>query len=58
VAGLDATPARVFGGIDAQKLQSSMTLFHRADPDVGAFRAVLDKHFGGELDAATMSRIG
>ena len=43
----------VFGGIDAIKLRSSMTLFHRADPDNPLFIEVLDRYFGGEPDEAT-----
>ena len=43
----------VFGGIDAIKLRSSMTLFHRADPDNALFGDVLDRYFGGEPDEAT-----
>jgi uncharacterized protein (DUF1810 family) len=43
----------IFGGIDAMKLRSSMTLFHRADPDDPLFSEVLDRYFGGEPDAAT-----
>ena len=43
----------VFGGIDAMKLRSSMTLFHRADPDNALFGEVLDRYFGGEPDEAT-----
>ncbi|MCU1676913.1 MAG: hypothetical protein JWM93_1671 [Frankiales bacterium] len=43
----------VLGGIDAQKLQSSMTLFALAAPDEPLFRQVLDKYFGGALDAGT-----
>jgi uncharacterized protein (DUF1810 family) len=57
VAELDAAPVTVFGGIDAQKLHSSATLFHRADPDLDPVRAVLDKHFAGALDEATLSRL-
>ena len=44
---------QVFGGIDAIKLRSSMTLFHRADPDNALFGEVLDRCFGGEPDEAT-----
>lgn len=44
----------VFGGIDALKLRSSMTLFDRAAPDHGAFAAVLDKYFAGAADPATL----
>lgn len=43
----------IFGGIDAQKLQSSMTMFLRADPSQPVFQAVLDEYFGGTADAAT-----
>ncbi len=43
----------VFGGIDAIKLRSSMTLFARADPADELFRGVLDAYFGGVPDAAT-----
>jgi uncharacterized protein (DUF1810 family) len=48
-----ATAAEVLGGIDAQKLRSSMTLFSRADPDNPAFARVLDQYFRGEPDTAT-----
>ena len=43
----------VFGGIDALKLRSSMTLFARADPDEPVFAQVLDRYFGGKADEAT-----
>jgi uncharacterized protein (DUF1810 family) len=45
----------VFGGVDALKLRSSMTLFARADPDAPVFSQVLDQYFGGEADDATDS---
>ncbi len=35
------------------KLRSSVTLFHRADPDDPAFGAVLDRYFDGVPDEAT-----
>ena len=47
-------PVEVLGGIDAQKLRSSMTLFVRAAPDEPLFQRVLDQYFGGEQDAATL----
>ena len=47
----------IFGGIDATKLRSSMTLFARAAPDEPVFRQVLDRYFGGVADPATESRI-
>jgi uncharacterized protein (DUF1810 family) len=48
-----ATARDIFGGIDAMKLRSSITLFHRADPDNPLFSEVLDRYFGGEPDEAT-----
>jgi len=50
--------AEIFGGIDARKLQSSMTLFLRAAPDEQVFRRVLDRYFDGEADAATDRLLG
>ena len=47
----------IFGGIDAMKLRSSMTLFARAAPDEGGFRAVLHRYFGGAEDDATLERL-
>jgi uncharacterized protein (DUF1810 family) len=47
----------IFGSIDAQKLHSSMTLFHRADPAEPVFGAVLAGFFGGVPDAATDQRL-
>jgi uncharacterized protein (DUF1810 family) len=35
----------IFGGIDAMKLRSSMTLFARADPDQGIFKRIIDEYF-------------
>jgi uncharacterized protein (DUF1810 family) len=43
----------VFGSVDAMKLRSSMTLFHRAAPDERVFAAVLERLFDGRPDAAT-----
>jgi len=58
LAGLSVlTAEQIFGGIDAQKLRSSMTLFLRAQPDQQAFRQVLDKYFGGAADPATEQRL-
>ena len=50
--------ARVFGGLDAQKLRSSMTLFARAAPAEASFGAVLEAYFGGEPDLATDRILG
>ena len=49
--------AQIFGSIDALKLHSSMTLFHRADPDEAVFAQVLDDYFDGRDDDATVSRL-
>jgi uncharacterized protein (DUF1810 family) len=51
------TAEEVFGGIDAQKLHSSMTLFLHAAPDEPVFRAVLDRYFEGTTDPATDARL-
>lgn len=51
------TAEEVFGGIDAVKLRSSMTLFHRAAPDEPVFADVLDRYFGGEPDPETDRRL-
>ena len=48
---------RIFGDIDAQKLQSSMTLFLRAAPDEPLFQQVLDQYFDGRADSATDERL-
>src|SRR4051812_3524223 len=47
------TAAEILGDLDAQKVRSSMTLFHRADPEEPVFRAVLDRFYDGKADAAT-----
>jgi uncharacterized protein (DUF1810 family) len=47
------SPQDVFGGIDAMKLRSSMTLFARADPANPVFQEVLDGYFAGVADPAT-----
>lgn len=58
-AAIDApgTAQAVFGAIDAIKLRSSMTLFERVADDPAAYRAALDRFFGGERDPATLSRL-
>ena len=49
---------QIFGGLDAQKLRSSMTLFHRADPDEPLFSQVLARYFGGQPDETTDRLLG
>jgi uncharacterized protein (DUF1810 family) len=53
--GVDAE--QIFGGIDAMKLKSSMTLFSRATQDEPVFRDVLDRFFDGQTDPATEERL-
>ena len=48
-----STAEEIFGPVDARKLKSSMTLFHRADPDAAIFREVLDRWFEGRPDRET-----
>ena len=43
----------ILGSIDAVKVRSSMTLFHRADPAQPAFRRVLDAFYAGVADPRT-----
>ena len=43
----------ILGGIDARKLQSSMTLFLRAAPGETVFKTVLAQFFDGQPDGAT-----
>ena len=47
-------PEAVFGGIDALKLASSMTLFTEAAPEEPLFRQVLDKFYRGCRDEKTL----
>jgi uncharacterized protein (DUF1810 family) len=49
----DGDAARIFGGLDAQKLRSSMTLFQRAAPGEPVFGQVLSQYFDGVPDPAT-----
>jgi uncharacterized protein (DUF1810 family) len=54
IAGLKGRSAdQIFGSIDAMKLRSSMTLFHRAAPDDPLFGQVLTRYFDGIPDHAT-----
>ena len=53
----DVSAVHVFGGIDAVKLRSSMTLFLAVatPPHDELFRSVLDRFFDGAADPATAS---
>jgi uncharacterized protein (DUF1810 family) len=63
VADIAASTAEdVFGGVDAMKLHSSMTLFAAAAAAAGAggepvFGEVLAKYFAGVPDEATLARL-
>src|SRR5689334_5901092 len=51
LAGMKGRSAdQIFGSIDAMKLRSSMTLFHRAAPDDPLFGRVLTRYFDGLPD--------
>jgi uncharacterized protein (DUF1810 family) len=52
------TAQEILGPIDAVKLRSSMTLFHRAAPDDPVFGAVLDRFYGGLADDVTDALLG
>jgi uncharacterized protein (DUF1810 family) len=41
------TAEQIFGGIDAIKLRSSMTLFAHADPEQPVFGQVIDQYYDG-----------
>ena len=46
----------IFGGVDAMKLRSSMTLFARADPEESIFTEVLEAFFS-RPDPGTVERL-
>jgi uncharacterized protein (DUF1810 family) len=47
---------QIFGGIDAIKLRSSMTLFAHAAPDQTIFQQVIDQYYDGQ-DPQTVRRL-
>ena len=48
----------IFGGIDAVKFRSSMTLFDAAAGNDDRYRRALESFFGGEADSATLRLLG
>ncbi len=54
IAHKDKSAEEIFGGIDAKKLRSCMTLFSTAAPDIPVFDAVLEQFFNGTLDRNTL----
>jgi uncharacterized protein (DUF1810 family) len=51
------TAREIFGPVDAQKLQSSMTLFARAAGERSLFSEVLAQYFDGAEDPGTLQRL-
>jgi uncharacterized protein (DUF1810 family) len=49
------TADQMFGSLDAMKVRSSMTLFHRAAPDESLFGQVLERLYAGLEDEATVA---
>jgi uncharacterized protein (DUF1810 family) len=49
----ERTAEDIFGGVDARKLRSSMTLFLRAAPGENVFKTILARFFDGQPDPAT-----
>jgi uncharacterized protein (DUF1810 family) len=47
------TAPEILGELDAMKVRSSMTLFHRAAPEDPLFAEVLDRFYDGRPDPAT-----
>lgn len=54
IAHKDKSAEEIFGGIDAKKLRSCMTLFSIAAPDIPVFDAVLEQFFHGVPDRNTL----
>jgi uncharacterized protein (DUF1810 family) len=52
------TPTSIFGGIDAVKFRSSLTLFAMADPDEPLFQRALEAFYGGVQDPQTLALLG
>ena len=51
------TALEILGSIDAVKLRSSMTLFHRAAPEEAVFARVIERFYDGRPDDATDARL-
>ena len=52
------TAEGIFGPVDAKKLRSSMTLFHRSRPDEALFEKVLARYFVDGSDPRTDRLLG
>jgi uncharacterized protein (DUF1810 family) len=53
----DASAEAILGGIDALKVRSSMTLFHRAAPEDQLFKDALARFYDSEPDPETERRL-
>ena len=51
--GVGRSAEHIFGRIDARKLRSCLTLYHRAAPGDSLFGQVLERFYGGVVDDAT-----
>lgn len=54
----ESNPNVIFGGVDAMKLRSSMTLFAAVSEDGSVFHQALAKFFGGSADQRTLELLG
>lgn len=54
----DRTAEQIFGGIDARKFRSSMTLFEAVASDAAPFARALDLFFAGRRDGITLGMLG
>ena len=53
-----STAEQIFGSLDAKKVRSSMTLFHRAAPGDPLFTEMLERWYGSVADQATDALLG
>lgn len=49
----ESNPVRIFGGVDAMKFHSCLTLFALAAPENDLFRKALERFYNGEMDVVT-----
>jgi len=54
----DGSADEILGSLDAAKVRSSATLFHRADPSESVFRMVLERFYCGTPDPRTDGLLG
>jgi uncharacterized protein (DUF1810 family) len=54
----DRTAEHIFGSLDAIKVRSSMTLFHRAAPEEPLFKMMLERFYRGVMDESTIALLG